>query len=48
MDLNLNKRELNFGTYSKIDLDDELSGLIFDNKIKKNSIVWPINGELGF
>ena len=48
MDLNLNKRELNFGTYSKVDLDDELSSLIFDTKIKKNSIIGPINGELGF
>jgi len=48
LDLNLNNREINFGTYSKIDLDNELSGLIFDNKIKKNSIVGPINGELGF
>jgi len=48
MDLNLNKRELNFGTYSKVDLDDELSGLIFDTKIKKNSIIGPINGKLGF
>ena len=48
MDLNLNKRELNFGTYSKIDLDDELSDLIFDTKIKKNSIIGPINGKLGF
>ena len=48
LDLNLNNREINFGTYSKIDLDNELSGFIFDNKIKKNSIVGPINGELGF
>ena len=48
MDLNLNKREINFGTYSKIDLDNELSSLIFDTKIKKNSIIGPINGELGF
>ena len=47
-DLNLNKKEINFGTYSKIDLDDELSDFIFDTKIKKNSIVGPINGELGF
>ena len=47
-DLNLNKKEINFGTYSKIDLDDELSDFIFDAKIKKNSIVGPINGELGF
>ena len=47
-DLNLNRKELNFGTYSKIDLDDELSDFIFDAKIKKNSIVGPINGELGF
>ena len=48
LDLNLNNREINFGTYSKIDLDNELSGFIFDTKIKKNSIVGPINGELGF
>ena len=34
-DLNLNKKEINFGTYSKIDLDDELSDFIFDAKIKK-------------
>ena len=47
-DLNLNRKEINFGTYSKIDLDDELSEFIFDTKIKKNSIVGPINGELGF
>ena len=47
-DLNLNRKEINFGTYSKIDLDDELSEFIFDAKIKKNSIVGPINGELGF
>ena len=47
-DLNLNRKEINFGTYSKIDLDDELSDFIFDTKIKKNSIVGPINGELGF
>ena len=47
-DLNLNRKEINFGTYSKIDLDDELSDFIFDAKIKKNSIVGPINGELGF
>ena len=47
-DLNLNRKEINFGTYSKIDLGDELSGFIFDTKIKKNSIVGPINGELGF
>ena len=47
-DLDLNKNEINFGTYSKIDLDDELSDFIFDAKIKKNSIVGPINGELGF
>ncbi len=47
-DLNLNRKEINFGTYSKIDLDDELSDFIFDVKIKKNSIVGPINGELGF
>ena len=47
-DLDLNKKEINFGTYSKIDLDDELSDFIFDAKIKKNSIVGPINGELGF
>ena len=47
-DLDLNKKEINFGTYSKIDLDDELSDFIFDTKIKKNSIVGPINGELGF
>ncbi len=47
-DLNLNRKEIFFGTYSKIDLDDELSDLIFDTKIKKNSIVGPINGELGF
>ena len=47
-DLNLNRKEINFGTYSKIDLDDELSDFIFDAKIIKNSIVGPINGELGF
>ena len=47
-DLNLNRKEINFGTYSKIDLDYELSDFIFDAKIKKNSIVGPINGELGF
>ena len=47
-DLNLNRKEINFGTYSKIDLDDELSDFIFDAKIKENSIVGPINGELGF
>ena len=47
-DLNLNRKEIFFGTYSKIDLDDELSDFIFDAKIKKNSIVGPINGELGF
>ena len=47
-DLNLNRKEIFFGTYSKIDLDDELSDFIFDTKIKKNSIVGPINGELGF
>ena len=47
-DLNLNRKEIIFGTYSKIDLDDELSDFIFDTKIKKNSIVGPINGELGF
>ena len=47
-DLNLNRKEIIFGTYSKIDLDDELSDFIFDAKIKKNSIVGPINGELGF
>ena len=47
-DLNLNRKEINFGTYSKIDLDDELSDFIFDAKFKKNSIVGPINGELGF
>ena len=47
-DLNLNSKEIFFGTYSKIDLDDELSDFIFDTKIKKNSIVGPINGELGF
>ena len=47
-DLNLNRKEIIFGTYSKIDLDDELSEFIFDTKIKKNSIVGPINGELGF
>jgi peptidyl-prolyl cis-trans isomerase D len=47
-DLDLNKKEINFGTYSKKDLDDELSDFIFDAKIKKNSIVGPINGELGF
>ena len=47
-DLDLNRKEINFGTYSKIDLDDELSDFIFDAKIKKNSIVGPINGELGF
>ena len=47
-DLNLNRKEINFGTYSKIDLSDELSYFIFDAKIKKNSIVGPINGELGF
>ena len=47
-DLNLNRKEINFGTYSKIDLDDELSDFIFDTKIKKNSIVGPIDGELGF
>ena len=47
-DLNLNRKEIFFGTYSKIDLDDELSNFIFDTKIKKNSIVGPINGELGF
>ena len=47
-DLRLNKKEINFGTYSKIDLDDELSSFIFDAKIKKNSIVGPINGELGY
>ena len=47
-DLNLNRKEINFGTYSKIDLDDELSDFIFDTKIKKNSIVGPVNGELGF
>ena len=46
-DLNLNRKEIIFGTYSKIDLDDELSDFIFDTKIKKNSIVGPINGELG-
>ena len=47
-DFDLNKNEINFGTYSKIDLDDELSDFIFDTKIKKNSIVGPVNGELGF
>ena len=47
-DLNLNRKEIIFGTYSKIDLDDELSDFIFDTKIKKNSIVGPIKGELGF
>ncbi len=47
-DLNLNRKEINFGTYSKLDLDDELSDFIFDAKIKKNSIVGPINGKLGF
>ncbi len=47
-DLNLNRKEIFFGTYSKIDLNDELSDFIFDTKIKKNSIVGPINGELGF
>ena len=47
-DLNLNRKEINFGTYSKIDLDNELSDFIFNAKVKKNSIVGPINGELGF
>ena len=34
-DLNLNKKEINFGTYSKIDLDDELSALFLMLKLKK-------------
>jgi len=39
---------LNFGTYSKEDLDQKLSTLIFDKTKKINTIIGPINGELGF
>ena len=44
----LDENALNFGTYSKEDLDQKLSALIFDKTKKINTIIGPINGELGF
>jgi len=47
-EMNLDENALNFGTYSKEDLDQKLSALIFDKTKKINTIIGPINGELGF
>ena len=47
-EMNLDEKALNFGTYSKEDLDQKLSTLIFDKTKKINTIIGPINGELGF
>ena len=47
-EMNLDENALNFGTYSKEDLDQKLSTLIFDKTKKINTIIGPINGELGF
>ncbi len=46
-EMNLDENSLNFGTYSKGDLDQKLSNLIFDKTNKINTIIGPINGELG-
>ena len=46
--LNLDKNSLNFGTYSKEDLEKKLSNIIFDKNNKINAIIGPIKGELGF
>ena len=47
-EMNLDENALNFGTYSKEDLDQKLSTLIFDKTKKINTIIGPVNGELGF
>ena len=47
-EMNLDEKALNFGTYSKEDLDQKLSTLIFDKTKKINTIIGPVNGELGF
>ena len=47
-EMNLDQNSLNFGTYSKEDLGQKLSNIIFDKTNKINTIIGPINGELGF
>ena len=47
-DINLDGNSLNFGTYSKEDLEKKLSNIIFDKTNKKGSIIGPVDGELGF
>ena len=47
-EMNLDENALNFGTYSKEDLDQKLSTLIFDKTKEINTIIGPVNGELGF
>ena len=47
-EMKLDENSLNFGTYSKEDLEKKLSDVVFDKKYNKNSVIGPINGELGF
>ncbi|MFL2801426.1 MAG: SurA N-terminal domain-containing protein [Paracoccaceae bacterium] len=47
-DLNLNKKSLNFGIFTKDQLEKKLSDLVFDQSNKINKVIGPINGELGF
>ena len=46
--MNLDENSLNFGTYSKEQLEKKLGDLVFDKTNKKNTVIAPINGELGF
>ena len=46
--MNLDENSLNFGTYSKEQLEKKLSDLVFDKTNEKNTVIAPINGELGF
>ena len=47
-DMNLDENSLKFGIYSKEDLEKKLSDIIFDKTNKTNTIIGPVNGELGF
>ena len=46
--MNLDENSLNFGTYSKEQLEKKLADLVFDKTNEKNTVIAPINGELGF